>query len=76
MIALYVGELGEFWHLKKCLSVNSSRVSSKGTVPVSVHRLTAGEDLKAPVMARRQAFCMGSKRLSAPDLVAPYTCAP
>ena len=72
----YVGEFGMLWHLKKCLSVISSRVYSNGVVPVSTHRLTAGEDLKAPVMALRHAFCIGSRRLSVPDLEAPYTCAP
>ena len=42
--------------MKKCLSVSMSQERSIGSIPVSTHKLTAGDDRKAPVMALRHAF--------------------
>ena len=42
--------------MKKCLSVSMSWEKSRGSIPVSMHKLTAGDDRKAPVMALRQRF--------------------
>lgn len=67
----YMGVLGKAFILKNCFSIVSSLENSRGASPASVHRLTAGEDLKAPVQALRQVFCMGSSRFSTPVVEVP-----